>query len=370
MSEPKHINDFVAWLVKNGRSPGTAKVYASSVRIILKETDDRCLEQSFLNNFFARLASESPNTYPARLTSYNAWADFCEDFLSLPIPRPATKKGTEKADPLPENVCEAIRTLRKCAISFRHLSLMTWEDVEFLPGARGDFYHVRDPTKKGVSFKANADAIDTIMAWADPKNEFLPLIPLFPGSDQHYPVKALQRESAKGQETLRERVARLRQEERTSGEGSALSVAQDRKDVTRQTYHSDYLPKVKDTDTVEGLLGLGKPAVSRREREAQSPLKSSVSPRPEGAGIAGVSAKERTDLGRTDLLRERKADQPAASDPPRSWEEACFRLGLSVEAAEKLKQQFNIEAKDEPQRIKPLPPEVGPDGLLYDPNDL
>lgn len=364
MSEPSHINDFIAWLVKNGRSPGTAKVYASSVRIILKETDDRCLEQSFLDNFFARLAAESPNLHPARLTSYNAWVDFCEDFLSRVIPRPTTKKGTEKAQPLPDAVCDAIRTLRQCAISFRHLSLMTWEDVEFLSGARGDFYHVRDPTKKGVSFKANADAIDTIMAWSDPQNEFLPLIPLLPGSDQHYPVKALQREASKGQESLRERVQRLRREERNNGEGSAVSAAQQRRDVTPETYHSDYLPQVKDTDTVEGLLGLGKPAVSRREREAQSIPKSNDSPRPEGAGIAGVSAKERAYL-----LRERKADQPAASDPSSSWEEACHRLGLSVQAAEKLKQQFNIEAKEEPQRIEPLPPKVGPDGLLYDPND-
>lgn len=365
MSQPKHLDDFIAWLVQKGKSPGTAKVYASSVRIILKETEERCLEQSFLDNFFGRLSAEKPNLYPARLTSYNAWADFHREHLSLIIPRPSTKKGTEKADPLPDDICGAIRKLRGCAISFRHLSLMTWEDVEFLSGARGDFYHVRDPTKKGVSFKASADAIDTIMAWADPQNEFLPLIPLFPGSDQHYPVKGLQREAAKGQESLRERVARLRREERNGDHGSALGAAKEKRGVTPQTYHSDYLPKVKATDTVEGLLGLGKPAVSRREREAQSPLKSNGSPRPEGAGIAGVSAKERTDL-----LRERKANQPAASDPPRSWEEACFRLGLSVEAAEKLKKQFNIEAKEEPQRIEPLPPEVGPDGLLYDPNDL
>ena len=288
------LTDFTAWLISQGKSPSTAKVYTSNVRIILRDAAGDWTDASFVEGFFAVLQQESPGIYAARLSAYNAWADYSVSVLGRPVVRPPSKRGdNEPAPELPPEVCEAIRTLRhQCSISFQRLAFMTWEDVEFLPGARGDYYHVRDPTMKGVSFKADADAIDVLMDWSDPVHVGLPLVPREPGSEQPYPVKGLQREAARGQETLRERVARLREEERREQEDEGL--------VTPHNYMSRYLPQEETADTVERRLGLApRNSKSRNSKSRNSKSRNSKSrnsnesPRPEGAGVgSGLRASD------------------------------------------------------------------------------
>jgi DNA-directed RNA polymerase subunit RPC12/RpoP len=260
-NDVENMAPFFNWLVRTGeKSPGTAKVYASGVRQILRELGDRAFVDTAVQAYFENLREEKPSAYSSRLSSYNAWCDYRETALEEPdVIRVQGRKGTPKDTELPPEVCQALRTLKnESRIAFRTLFLMTWEDVEFLPGARGDFYHIRDPTQKGVSFRADADAIDVLMKWGKPLSEGLPLLPRAPGSDQAYAVKGMRREATKGQETLMERVARLRLAER------AKPVVPE--GVTPQNYTSKYLPKVDETESVEDLLGVDRSHAGRQKR--------------------------------------------------------------------------------------------------------
>jgi hypothetical protein len=363
-----NMDDFIAWMVREGRSPGTAKVYASNVRVLLKEAGDRLLEQDFLDRLFEKIREEQPSLYPARLSGYNAWVDFHAS-NGKDIPRLTQQRGEKVVAPLPDEVCEAIRTLRsKCAVSFRILTLMTWEDVEFTSGARGDFYHVKDPTKEGVHFRADADAIDTLLHWADPANLFLPLVPQEPGSDQPYPLKALKREVARGQETVKERVARLRAErrEKTGSALGAAGVLSDRETVTPENYRSDYLPKVDKDASVESLLGLA----------PSKPPFSKSSPRAKRAGSADAT----TVNGQRAMGNGQPAGPQAAGNLPNiaasrlnPTEKAAAMLGVDPEALAAVLKLLKTPQQDslppEPGGIKERPPAVGEDGEIYDPND-
>jgi hypothetical protein len=385
------LTDFTAWLISQGKSPSTAKVYTSNVRIILRDAAGDWTDASFVEGFFAVLQQESPGIYAARLSAYNAWADYSVSVLGRPVVRPPSKRGdNEPAPELPPEVCEAIRTLRhQCSISFQRLAFMTWEDVEFLPGARGDYYHVRDPTMKGVSFKADADAIDVLMDWSDPVHVGLPLVPREPGSEQPYPVKGLQREAARGQETLRERVARLREEERREQEDEGL--------VTPHNYMSRYLPQEETADTVERRLGLAPGnSKSRNSKSRNSKSRNSnESPRPEGAGVgSGLRPASRSLQPATTRPAPKQpapfsVPLPPYGSPVSDIERAAALLNVDpaklqalvsllkpeAESTERSRPESRavraiaVEEEEEPARIQEKPPIVGDDGLLYDPND-
>jgi hypothetical protein len=407
------MSDFISWMVREGRSPGTAKVYASNVRVLLKETGDRWLDQDFLDGLFEKIREENPTLYPARLSGFNAWVDFHAANGKV-IARPTKKGKADTVAPLPDAVCDAIRTLRSsCAMSFRIITLTTWEEVEFADGARGNFYHVRDPSKEGVVFKADADAIDTLLDWADPANLFVPLVPQKPGSDQPYPLKALKREIAKGQETVKERVARLR-EERRKKNGSALGAAgaDDNETVTAANYTSDYLPKVNEDDSVEGLLGLGsRPAVKtgppvlqdtagkldKQWFDSQKAPFSNDLPRPEGAESGGPATGNglRKEAEAEDEAEETNSKpKPKASrtlgDYMAGYEDGKYgrdqrsvarsreyRAGWADGTWEAESGEPSFDPPDiteetlppEPNGIKERPPVTGSDGEIYDPND-
>lgn len=359
------MDDFIAWMVREGRSPGTAKVYASNVRVLLKESGDRLLEQDFLDGIFDKIREEQPSLYPARLSGYNAWVDFQAE-AGIEIVRPTKlkkKRRAHEAPPLPDEVCEAVRTLNaKCAMSFRILTLLNWEDVEFESGARGDFYHVKDPSKEGVHFRADADAIDTLLGWADPANLFLPLVPREPGSDQPYPLKALKREAVKGQETVKERVERLR-EERRRRDASALGAAglNDRETVTPENYTSDYLPKVDKNTSVEGLLGLGGPApagqiqatsnASARAERAQSEGRTTGNGLTEGAGGAQPKAPSKAQ-SKTQLKDKRSVAEIMSEMQLDTHKPDTYPMPMPTIWGRPIIMSEELKSKEEP---KPLP---------------
>jgi hypothetical protein len=337
------MEPFILWLTRyEDKSPGTAKAYASSVRQILRELGDRICDAEAVQAYFDDLRQSKPRSYSARLTGYNAWRDYrladSDGEESLPVAQKA--KGTTKAADLPPEVCAALRTLRhECAIGFRELALMTWEDVELLPGARGDVYHVRDPTQKGVSFRANADAIDVLMVWSDPASVYLPLVPREPGSDQPYSAKGLQREASKGQETVQEKVARLRKEERQAQRGAANPET-----VTAHTYRSKYLPQSRSLDSIEDRLGLtGKPAPRKAIPHRADPAPSSF---PTPSSFSNGSSR-----------------------PEGAIERAAALLGVRADALEAVVKLLSSQDVPEHSRIIEKPPVVGEDGLFYDPND-
>jgi len=259
--------DFRDWLISEGRSMSTAKGYVSNARCVLREVKDRTGNQGFIDTYFEGI---KPELVPARLTAWRAYAAYmlfeAETVVMVPKDRREKKGAAKSAEPLPLDVCASIRKLKDAAVTYRVMTLLVWEDVEFASGAPGSYIHVRDPLKLGEWYRVEREAIEVLMQWAKPIDyaEDQPLIPLEPGSDQPYPKRGLQREAQRGAPSLEEKVKAMRAAAR-SKEGSALGAAY-RPDlnaitdiVTPENYHSDYLPKPKETDTVEGLLGLGGP---------------------------------------------------------------------------------------------------------------
>jgi hypothetical protein len=255
--------DFRDWLISEGRSMSTAKGYVSNVRCVLREVGERFDNEGFLAEYFEGL---DPTKMPARMTAWRAYSTYMEAETDTTVPVPSDrreKKGAAKnAQPLPLEVCAAVRKLKDAAITYRVMTLMVWEDVEFSSGAPGTFIHVRDPLKPGEWYRVEREAIETLMGWAKPVDyaEDQPLVPLEPGSDKPYPKRALQREAQRGAPTLEEKVKAMRRAARAQ-DGSALAAAyrpdlDSEAEVTPETYHSDYLPVVNENESVEDLLGI------------------------------------------------------------------------------------------------------------------
>lgn len=285
------LEAFHTWLVDHvGKAHSTAKTYVSSTRAILRIMRAAPLEPVVgVADAFATLAADKPRSIHNYRTSWRAYVEWMrvERGIAIESPPADATSNAPNVQPLPEPVREGLRAINRAGVSFQRLKLMLWADVDFdTISNEGESASVlvRDPMKEGTSemFSVPFSAIVAFQEYGQPGTDYTkPLVPLAPGSSQPYPQRGLLRESKAGQESIEDRVRRLRQETMGGPEGSPLgpqmSLPAGGPGAAIESYKSAYLREAEEAEESGASLGdilgmpdqdiLGMPVSSTAEAE-------------------------------------------------------------------------------------------------------
>lgn len=342
----EELRGFQQWLTSNGKSASTARSYTSAVRVTLREVKGREGEKDFMESYWREPEiRDSPN----RACAWRSYVKYLKEVFGAEIPGVPRKGGRKKpVEDLPDEVCEAIRMLKKARFTYREIACLAWSDVDLEEFVQGQVerIHVRKPFDRQVVSLVPKAAIDSLFNWCGESGKtHSPLIPREPGADDPYPTAGLMKQASRGEPTLLEKAKMLREKSieatdrpRTLAEARNRHEARLRDQPLSAKYPSKFLKEVPSGATTSDLLGLGS------SEEKPKPQKG-----PKVSGNLDAAAQ---------MLKAGVAPDVVAR----------FVVALQKEAEETLSDdEATVEVKKTNSELPE--PIVGPDGLLYDPND-